>query len=158
MWRPLLVVVLVLLVVSQAVPFGRHHTNPPVRTEPSWDSERTRSLAVRVCFDCHSNQTVWPWFSHIAPISWLIQRDVNQGRRVVNFSEWDRWQQEARESATALRSGAMPPRSYGLLRTATRLSATERQDLIRGLDATLGSRKVGTKGGTGTGQGIMTGD
>jgi hypothetical protein len=58
----------------------------------------------------------------------------------------------------ALRSGEMPPRSYGLLRPATRLSATEREDLIRGLDATLGAQKVGTTGGTGTGQGIMTGD
>ena len=146
MWRPLPVVVLVLLVAVQAVPYGRHHTNPPVRAEPSWDSERTRSLAVRVCFDCHSNHTVWPWFSHVAPISWLTQRDVNQGRRAVNFSEWDRRQQEARESATVLRRGEMPPRRYVLLRMATRLSATERQDLIRGLEATLGSRKAG-KGG-----------
>lgn len=151
MWRPLLVVVLVLLVMIQAVPYGRHHTNPPLRAEPSWDAERTRRLAVRVCFDCHSNHTVWPWFSHVAPISWLVQRDVDQGRRAVNFSEWDRRQQEARESATALRSGTMPPWSYALLRPATRLSATERQDLIRGLDATLGSRKLGTKGGTGAG-------
>jgi hypothetical protein len=116
--------------------------------EPKWDSPETRALAKRACFDCHSNETVWPWFSHVAPISWVIQRDVEQGRRVVNFSEWDRRQNEARESARALRSGEMPPRRYVWLHPGVRLSATEREDLLRGLDATLGSRRPGKKGGT----------
>lgn len=139
---------LVLLGVMQALPYGANHTNPPVRVEPPWDSERTRRLAGRVCFDCHSNETVWPWFSHVAPLSWLIQRDVEHGRRVVNFSEWDRPQHEARESARTLRSGEMPPRRYVWVRPAMRLSADERQDLLLGLEATLGTRKAGTKGGT----------
>ena len=146
MWRPSLLVVLAVLVVMQAVPYGGNHTNPPVRVEPAWDSERTRRLAGRVCFDCHSNETVWPWVSHIAPLAWLIQRDVQEGRRVVNFSEWDRRQPEALGSATAVRSGQMPPWRYGWLRPA-RLSAAEREELLRGLDATLGSRSAGTKGG-----------
>jgi hypothetical protein len=148
MRRSVLLVALALLAVIQAVPYGANHTNPPVRLEPPWDSERTRRLAGRVCFDCHSNETVWPWFSHVAPLSWLIQRDVKQGRRVVNVSEWDRRQNEAMESAKALRSGAMPPRRYAWVRPAMRLSATERQDLLRGLEATLGSRRAGSKGGT----------
>ena len=146
MWRSSLLVVLAVLVVMQAVPYGAH-TNPSVRVEPSWDSQRTRRLAGRVCFDCHSNETVWPWVSHIAPLSWLIQRDVDQGRRVVNFSEWDRRQPEALGSATAVRSGQMPPWRYGWLRPARSLSAAEREELLRGLDATLGSRSIGTKGG-----------
>jgi hypothetical protein len=150
MWLPL-VLALVLLIVIQAVPYGGPRTNPPVRVEPLWDSERTRSLAVRVCFDCHSNETAWPWFSRVAPISWLIERDVDRGRRVVNFSEWDRPQHEATESAKTLRTGEMPPRRYALLRAATRLSATEREDLIRGLEATVGSRRAGTKGRMGGG-------
>ena len=154
MWWSPLVVALVLLIVIQAVPYGGPHTNPPVRVEPSWDSERTRSLAVRVCFDCHSNATAWPWFSRVAPISWLIRRDVDRGRRVVNFSEWDRRQHEATDSARTLRTGEMPPRRYALLRTASRLSATERQDLIRGLDATFGARRPGTRGRTGDSSGI----
>ncbi len=147
-WRSLLVLAVASLAVMQAVPYGADHTNPPVRVEPPWDSEQTRRLAGRACFDCHSNETVWPWFSHFAPVSWLIQRDVKQGRRVVNFSEWDRRQTEARESATTLRSGEMPPRRYAWVRPASRLSAPERQDLLRGLEATLGSRKAGTKGRT----------
>jgi hypothetical protein len=50
----------------QLVPFGRNHTNPPTTAEPRWDSPRTRALARRACFDCHSNQTTWRWYSNVA--------------------------------------------------------------------------------------------
>ena len=124
----------VLLLVIQVLPFGRDHTNPPVRKDPPWDAPDTRELAVRACFDCHSNQTVWPWYAHVAPISWLVQRDVHEGRRKLNFSEWDRPQKEARESAREVRKGSMPPWYYPW----AKLDAAEREALIRGLDATLG--------------------
>jgi hypothetical protein len=68
-----------LLAVAQAIPYGRGHSNPPVTKEPAWDSSRTRELAKRACFDCHSNETTWPWYSNVAPESWLIQRDVDAG-------------------------------------------------------------------------------
>jgi len=45
-------------------------------------------MARRACFDCHSNETVWPWYSSIAPVSWLVQRDVDEGREKLNFSDW----------------------------------------------------------------------
>lgn len=125
-----------LLVLVQVVPFGRDHTNPPVRREPAWDTPQTRELAARVCFDCHSNQTVWPWYAHVAPVSWLVQRDVHEGRRELNFSEWDRPQKEARESASTVRKGSMPPWYYPW----ARLSAVERAALIRGLEATFGRK------------------
>lgn len=64
-----------IVILIQAVPYGRDHLNPPVRAEPQWDSPRTRELSARACFDCHSNETVWPWYSNIAPISWLIESD-----------------------------------------------------------------------------------
>jgi Haem-binding domain len=102
----------VLLVVIQLLPFGRDHTNPPVRKEPAWDAPETRELAVRACFDCHSNETVWPWYSHVAPISWLVWSDVVRGRKELNFSEWDRPQLEARESGSTVRKGLMPPWYY----------------------------------------------
>ena len=126
----------VLLVVIQVLPFGRDHANPPVQKEPPWDAPDTRELAIRACFDCHSNQTVWPWYAHVAPISWLVQRDVYEGRKELNFSEWDRPQKEARESAGTVRKGSMPPWYYPW----ARLTATERQALIRGLEATFGSK------------------
>src|SRR5215216_1353338 len=82
----------VLFVVLQLVPYGRRHDNPPTTREPAWDDPTTRALAVRACFDCHSNETRWPWYSYVAPVSWLTQRDVDEGRRELNFSEWDRQQ------------------------------------------------------------------
>ncbi len=74
-----LVALLSVLVLIQVVPYGRDHANPPVRAEPAWNSARTRELAVRACFDCHSNETIWPWYSNLAPASWLVQRDVKKG-------------------------------------------------------------------------------
>ncbi|HXG51099.1 MAG TPA: heme-binding domain-containing protein [candidate division Zixibacteria bacterium] len=135
--RKSLLALIAVLLVMQAVPYGRDHTNPPVRQEPARDDPRTRELAVRACFDCHSNRTVWPWYSNIAPISWLIDRDVKRGRRELNFSEWDRRQEEAGESAATVRKGSMPPWYYPW----GWLSAAERQDLIRGLERTLGNGK-----------------
>ena len=61
------------------VPYGRDHVNPPVGAEPSWDSPETRALARQACFDCHSNETEWPAYSTVAPVSWLIQHDVSEG-------------------------------------------------------------------------------
>src|SRR6478735_10619944 len=82
-------------VAIQFVPYGHAHTNPPVRLEPAWDSPQTRELAARACFDCHSNLTKWPWYSNVAPVSWLIQRDVDGGRAALNFSEWNKPQDGA---------------------------------------------------------------
>jgi hypothetical protein len=129
----------VLLVAIQFVPYGRAHTNPAVRAEPTWDSPRTRELAVRACYDCHSNETVWPWYSNMAPSSWLLQYDVDKGRREVNYSEWDRPQEEASESAETVQKGTMPPWYYVQLHPAAGLSPAEREALIRGLAATFGS-------------------
>lgn len=75
-------------VLMQLVSYGRNHTNPPVVSEPTWDSPETRALAVRACYDCHSNETVWPWYTNVAPVSWLIQREVAEGREELNFSTW----------------------------------------------------------------------
>ena len=118
----------------QLVPYGRGHTNPPVLAEPAWDSPQTRMLAVRACFDWHSNETVWPWYSNIAPLSWLVQRDVDEGRRKTNFSESNRPQKNARESAETVQKGTMPPWYYPW----ARLSPAERHELIQGLAVSVG--------------------
>ncbi len=135
-WQSLSVLV-VLGVAIQLVPYGRAHTNPPVRREPAWDSPTTRELAVRACYDCHSNQTTWPWYASLAPGSWLIQRDVEDGRRKLNFSEWDRPQREARKVNREVGRGQMPPWYYVLLHAQAGLSDGEKQTLIRGLEATI---------------------
>ncbi len=134
LWVFLVLVGVFLLI--QLVPYGRNHTNPPVRQEPVWDSPQTRELAKRACFDCHSNETVWPWYSNIAPISWLVQRDVEEGRQALNFSEWDR-PQEVDDIIEVIREGEMPPLTYKLLHPQARLSPAEQEALIQGLQRTL---------------------
>jgi mono/diheme cytochrome c family protein len=122
----------------QFVPYGRDHVNPPVGVEPVWDSSSTRALAKQACFDCHSNETEWPAYSMIAPVSWVIQRDVSEGRAVLNFSEWQRPQEEAKEAAEEVREGEMPLAMYQLMHAHSRLSAPDRERLARGLERTLG--------------------
>ncbi len=124
--------------VIQAVPYGRAHRNPPVRVEPAWDSPSTRALAKRACFDCHSNETEWPWYASVAPVSWLTQRDVEAGRRALNYSEWDQRQKEGAESAKTVQKGEMPPWYYTLFQPKARLTSAEREALVRGLQATFG--------------------
>jgi mono/diheme cytochrome c family protein len=120
----------------QLVPYGHNHINPPVATEPAWDSAQTRALAVRACFDCHSDETTWPWYSNVAPASWLIQHDVDEGRQRLNFSEWNRPQRERRRLASIVMEGEMPPWYYVILHPTANLSNAETQQLADGLNAT----------------------
>lgn len=129
-----------LFLLIQLVPFGRNHSNPPVVQEPAWDSPQTRELAKRACFDCHSNETVWPWYSNIAPISWLVQRDTDEGRSKLNFSEWGRQELEVDEIGEVVLEGKMPPAKYLPTHPTARLSPAEREALARGLVATAENR------------------
>ena len=131
--------------VIQLVPYGRAHANPPVRAEPAWDSPRTRELAVRACFACHSNETTWPWYSNIAPISWFVQSHVNEGRDELNYSEWDLAHGEADESAETVIEGEMPPGYFtlGPLHSSASLSDSEKAELVTGLLATFGGEGGG---------------
>lgn len=130
--------VLVLLFgLIQLVPYGRNHTNPPVVREPNWDSPATRELAKRACFDCHSNETVYPWYSKIAPASWLLQRDIDEGRRKLNFSEWGQRRVRVDEVVEVIESGEMPMPIYLPMHPEARLTAAEKQALIQGLQASL---------------------
>jgi hypothetical protein len=144
--RRLILAVLALAVLIQLIPYGRRHTNPPASAEPAWNKPETRALAKRACFDCHSNETVWPWYSHVAPMSWLVKHDVDEGRHELNFSEWERPQEDAHKAAKMVLKGRMPLRKYLLMHPSARLSATERDTLAAGLDATIGvpgpARKV----------------
>jgi hypothetical protein len=131
----LFLVGLVGLLVIQLVPYGRDHANPPVVSEPTWDSAATRATAVIACFDCHSNQTVWPWYSNIAPMSWLVQRDVDEGRKHMNFSTWTSGQEV--DPAEMVSSGKMPPFQYLLAHPEASLSDADKAAFIKGLSATF---------------------
>ncbi len=123
--------------LMQLVPYGRTHSNPPINQEPVWDSPRTRELTVRACYDCHSNETRWPWYAKIAPFSWVVQRDVEAARSVINFSEWNLPFDLASYSSLSVRTRGMPPTSYRLAHPEAALTDEEIQELARGLDLTL---------------------
>lgn len=128
-----------LLLAIQLVPYGWNHDNPAVVAEPKWDSPRTRELFSRACADCHSNQTKWPLYSRVAPISWLVYSDVLEGRSKLNVSEWSRPQKDAHEAAEQLQKGEMPLPLYLPFHPEARLSAGEKAELVTGLAATLGT-------------------
>ncbi len=124
-------------VAIQIVPYGREHPLRAVQREPLWDQAATRTLATRACFDCHSNETVWPWYAQIAPVSWLVQMDVDEGRAHVNFSEWNRLQRGLRGVRNDVMRGKMPPWYYLPLHPQAKLSPAETETLVRGLVATI---------------------
>jgi hypothetical protein len=133
-----IIFVIILLSLFQFIPYGKDHNNPTIVSEPNWDSQQTRVLAKRACFDCHSNETIWPWYSNVAPISWLIFRDVAAGRRRLDFSDWKNIRlREPGEIASAITEGEMPPLQYLLIHRTARLSTTEKTLLINGLLKTL---------------------
>jgi Haem-binding domain len=134
---------LAVAVLLQLVPYGRDHTNPPVTRDAPWPDGRARELATAACYDCHSNQTRWPPQSHLAPFSWLLTRDVEQGRAELNFSTWDADDGEADDGAEAVAGGSMPPRRYLLAHPDANLSDAERQLLVDALEAMDQARRGG---------------
>jgi mono/diheme cytochrome c family protein len=141
-WRTVLRVIVIcvaLALLIQLVPYGRNHTNPPVTQEPNWDSPQTRALAKRACFDCHSNETAWPWYTNVAPASWLTQHDVEEGRQILNFSEWGSQVRlrDIEEVGEVVLDGKMPPLQYTPIHPEARLSAEEKQTLATGLENSL---------------------
>src|SRR3569832_169434 len=88
--RRLAIGVVGLFMLIQLFPAWRWQTNPAPVAQPKWDSPQTQALAQRACFDCHSNQTTWPWYADVAPFSWVVENDGNGARDTLNFSEWNR--------------------------------------------------------------------
>ena len=139
--RWVLVGAVALFALAQAIPYGRSQRNPPVTTVIRWDSPRTQQLARGACLDCHSNLTVWPWYTSIAPVSWLAQHDVSDGRSALNLSTLDlrsaRVGELIGEIGEKTRSGEMPPLQYRLIHARARLSKAEREELATGFQKTL---------------------
>ena len=140
MKKPLLAF-LAFMVAIQLIPYGRSHTNPPIGAEPQWESPRTRELAKRACFDCHSNETVWPGYASVAPVSWLVQYDVDHGREHLNFSEWQKPQTHLDDAPEQIRRRAMPPSMYLLMHSAATLSEAEFEELAQSLGRMAAAQK-----------------
>ena len=129
------VVGVVVLVAMQLVPVP--HDNPPVQTTIQWDSPETEALWNRACADCHSNETKWPWYSYVAPSSWLMVSHIQSARRQFNISE-PLTNVGADEAGEQIRAGNMPLLDYQLLHPEARLTDSEREQLDEGLANSLG--------------------
>jgi Haem-binding domain len=118
--------------------------NPPV--DPSKDLYATgtvpadvRAILRRSCDDCHSNETRWPWYSYVAPVSWLVAFDVREGREDLSFSKWGSYSDETKEQklraiCRRVRQGEMPDGKYTLIHRGAHLSDADRQALCRWTD------------------------
>ena len=100
------------------------------------------ALLNRACYDCHSNQTRWPWYSRVAPISWLVARDVASGRKELNFSEWGSYYPQTRKRklqwmGRVLRERSMPLWAYRLMHPGARLTDAERAMLDRWIESEI---------------------
>jgi len=120
-----------LVVGAQLVPVTR--TNPAIKADVAAPAE-IDALLRRACYDCHSRETAWPWYSRVAPVSWLVVHDVEEGRRELDFSAWDAYDaaqraKKLRESADEIAEGEMPPWYYRLVHADARLTAAEREAL-----------------------------
>ena len=117
--------------IAQLIPVARE--NAPVESEVPVTPE-ARAVLVRACFDCHSNQTVWPWYSKVAPGSWLLAKDGREGRAELNFSTWSRYsavkqRKLLRKSLEEVKEGEMPLWIYLLGHAEARLSDADRAAL-----------------------------
>ncbi len=124
----------VLIILIQLIPVDR--TNPAVTAEPKWDSPETRSLAKKACFDCHSNESKYPFYAYVAPLSWLVTNHISDGRDNLNFSEWKN-DVDIDQIADEVNNDDMPLWDYKLMHSEARLTDSEKARLISGLTKTF---------------------
>ncbi len=123
--------------LMQLYPYGHQHPDPPVVATPQWDSPQTAYLAAKACYNCHSNETVWPWYSNMAPVSWMIEQDVIEGREELNFSVWKPSKLDAEHIATVVYVRHMPVERYLPFHPQSRLTDQEVVELSQGLFKTI---------------------
>ena len=124
-------IVLAFLIVAQA--FRIERTNPPAYAEVPADPA-VKSLLKRACYNCHSNETVWPWYSGVAPASWMVGSDVKEGRQNLNFSAWGSYVGndrllKLRAIIREMQDGDMPPWYYSIVHGESRLNQRERDHI-----------------------------
>lgn len=126
-------VLVVALIAIQFVPIER--ANPPVESDVPLATE-LKTVLRRSCYDCHSNETTWPWYARVAPVSWLVANDVKGGRREVNFSAWSQYTEnrrarKLREIVEQVEQNKMPQWYYVLLHPEAKLSASEKEMILK---------------------------
>lgn len=129
-------------IAIQVVPIN--HRNPPVdrlRTlfEMQEVPQPVKAAFERSCMNCHSNETAWPWYSYVAPVSWIIANDVHGARSKMNFSEWGSYSDKRKEDrleeiCEQVTNGDMPDRKYAFFHREARLTQSERDAVCRWTD------------------------
>lgn len=109
-------------------------TNPPV-TGLIQAPPEVMTLLKRSCWDCHSNESIWPWYAQVAPMSWLVTKDVNDGRKHLNFSEWQGYEEgrklkKLEEIAEEVGEGEMPLAIYVPMHPEAKLTEAEKKVLV----------------------------
>lgn len=135
--RLLLAAIVVVVLVIQL--FRPSRTNPPIDAKREITATvdippAVAAILSRSCDDCHSNRTVWPWYSNIAPISWLVAYDVGHGRNAMNFSEWSAYSAEKlgklrEQICDEVSEGEMPGSGYALLHPDAKLTSADVEEV-----------------------------
>ncbi|MCA9973925.1 MAG: heme-binding domain-containing protein [Anaerolineales bacterium] len=118
-------------------------SNPPVSSTPDWDRAHTAELAVRACYDCHSHETRWPWYTKVIPAYFLMAYDVQRGRDAFNFSRWEETcctQAQIEDMAVTVTKNHMPLPYYTVLHPEAMLNDVERGQLVYGLIRTMNAQ------------------
>jgi len=136
-FRATAIILGIVFIALQFVPSSFSRVNPPVTGEPTWDSPETRATFFKACADCHSNETRFPWYSRIAPVSWLLEKDIQQGRKHFNISEWDKSERGGDDAVEEVQKGAMPIGPYLLMHPETNFNLTEKRAFVEGLKKTF---------------------
>lgn len=134
-WQKIITGLVILFILIQFIPVNR--TNPLVEGRPDWQDQRTKELVDRACMDCHSHETQWPWYAYVAPSSWLVSRDVQEGREHFNLSVPPF--EESDEAAEMVENGEMPLDIYQWMHKEAEFTASEKKELVEGLKATFGN-------------------
>lgn len=129
----------IIFVLIQLIPVDRN--NPPITGEINVPLE-VKNILQRSCYDCHSNQTDWPFYSYVAPVSWLVARDVREGRKELNFSEWNKYDAKKRnkkykETYKEIKDGEMPMKIYLITHPSADLNENEKQIIKNWTDSLL---------------------
>ena len=130
--RKIFITLVLLVIFCQLIPISR--TNPPVTSELE-TSQGLKNILLRSCFDCHSHETTWPWYSWVAPISWLVAIDVHEGRSHLNFSTWGEYSPEnqvklRKKIGESVREGEMPPFQYFPMHPDAHLSEQDKAVIL----------------------------
>lgn len=138
-WRKIIwIAVVAVIIIIQLIPSGRPEVidkNPNDLIVNNHLPDSISNLLKSACYDCHSNETVYPWYAYVAPVSWLVSRDTRMGREHLNFSEWESYSKmdkakQLGDIAEEVEDGAMPMPIFILMHPEAKLTLKQRQSIV----------------------------